>query len=275
MTAEIGGCDEQVDRIAFGQQRLARWLSRHALERLAKHSGKARTGKRRFEPASPHQPRYFVADFGPGLRRNALAHRIAATAEKPFRDRLSPDLGVTPHGFSIGICELTDIRVLEPQVGQGLERLPRGDGLSQEDRVDTTSARTGEDVRHDPQAQVAPLLDPLEKGVIGCGRAIELFRFRAVESATGTGKLPDLLGDAVHVDCKADAAIAHKGKSQFLLAHVELMPWKAREGNCVPQMFCLFVPPWQRPNVDISARIAAPSARGGRANAAIAESGTR
>ena len=42
----------------------------------------------------------------------------------------------------------------------------------------------------------------------------------AVEvGAAGAGQFPQLLGDAVHVDGKADAAIAHKRNPEFFLAH--------------------------------------------------------
>jgi hypothetical protein len=46
-----------------------------------------------------------------------------------------------------------------------------------------------------------------------------LWRFTAVEAATGRCKPPDLLGHAMHVNREADAAIADEGQPQFFFAH--------------------------------------------------------
>ena len=40
-----------------------------------------------------------------------------------------------------------------------------------------------------------------------------------MDIATGAGGLPQFLGDAMHVNRKADAAIADKRDAKFLLAH--------------------------------------------------------
>ncbi len=74
---------------------------------------------------------------------------------------------------------------------------------------------TGDDVGQDAEAKAILRLDLGEQrviDVIGTRRGLRT----VVACAAGTGDVPDLLGDAVHVDRQADPAIADQRQTQFL-----------------------------------------------------------
>ena len=93
------------------------------------------------------------------------------------------------------------------------------DRLREKHRIDPARACSGKDIGQDAQAQAVGALDLLQKVAIGPRHAIQRGRGGLVEGPARPRQVPDFLGDAVHVDRKADAAIADKGKAQFLLAH--------------------------------------------------------
>jgi hypothetical protein len=51
--------------------------------------------------------------------------------------------------------------------------------------------------------------------------------------------MPDLLGDAMHVDGKTDASVTDQRNAKFFLPHQAIVRRMRIEGNCVLQMFCL------------------------------------
>ncbi len=57
--------------------------------------------------------------------------------------------------------------------------------------------------------------------------------------AARLGEFPYFFGDAMHVNRKADTAVANKGNSKFFLSHFTTVTVKSLDGNCVPLMFSL------------------------------------
>ena len=83
------------------------------------------------------------------------------------------------------------------------------DRLCQENAVDPARAGAGNDIRQHPQAHAMLRFDAAQQieidalgtvGVLTSGEVV-------VESAAGGGEFPQFLGDAVHVDGKADPAV--------------------------------------------------------------------
>ena len=62
-----------------------------------------------------------------------------------------------------------------------------------------------------------------------------------VKGTAGPGEAPDLLGDPVHIDCKANAAITDQGQAQLFLSHQAMLAGATgfvehlRITGCVPQ----------------------------------------
>src|SRR5690606_11207833 len=76
---------------------------------------------------------------------------------------------------------------------------------------------TRDDVGKDAQLDIAMLRDRGEQVAIDAARPGD--RLAVVKGARGRGEPPYLLGDAVHVNGEADAAIANQGEAQFLFPH--------------------------------------------------------
>ena len=91
--------------------------------------------------------------------------------------------------------------------------------LGEEHGVDAPGARPGQHIGQHPQAITLGLLDLAKESAVGLGHTVQPGLAGMVEGAARAGQMPDFLGDAMHVDRKADAAVADKGKAQFLLAH--------------------------------------------------------
>ena len=112
------------------------------------------------------------------------------------------------------------------------------DRLGQEHTVDPACAGPGDNVGHNPQPQPVILFDPLEQ--------VEIDRLRAAAAilagqkvAARPGELPQFFGDAMHIDRKADPAVANECNSQFFLAHAACLAQRNTIGNCVLDPFSL------------------------------------
>ena len=106
------------------------------------------------------------------------------------------------------------------------------DRLRQEHTVDPACAGPGDNVGHNPQPQPVILLDPLEQVEIDSLRAGAAI-LAGQKVAARAGELPQLLGDAMHIDRKADPAVANECNSQFFLAHRSCLAQRSTDGNCV------------------------------------------
>ena len=61
-----------------------------------------------------------------------------------------------------------------------------------------------------------------------------------METAASASEMPQLFGDAMHVDCEADAAVTNKRNPELFLTHDTSLPGIAFESNCVLALFCVF-----------------------------------
>ncbi len=121
--------------------------------------------------------------------------------------RRRPEFGERAGGPGVRVEQAVDIGIVEPEVGQGFQRLAGFDRLREENAVDAACTGAGDDVGHDAQADAALRLDRAEQRAID--RLAAAARLRIVMiGAAGAGQPPHFLGDAMHVDGQADAAIA-------------------------------------------------------------------
>ena len=238
MALEVGGGDEQVQRVAGGQQGSRPGRAGHGVKRVGDQAGKSDSAERRVEPAGTDQAGQLGPHFGPGFGRDAFRHDIARALQREPDQRSSPELGKAPARFGRRIEQHVDIGLVQPQARQRLERLSRMDRLGQEHAVDPARAGPGDDVGQDPQAQPVPGFEMLEQGAVDA-LAVFGLRLTGVVGTAGAGELPQLLGHPVHVDRQADSAVADQRDPQFLLPHGNDMDRNVAERNCVPITFCL------------------------------------
>ncbi len=219
MAAEVGDGDEQVERLAVGQQPGAARGGGHRRQRIEQQAGELRPPEGRLEPARADEMGELRADLLAFAFLNAFGQFFLRAAGGHPGDRQRPGFGEARIGGGFGIEQRLDIGDVEPQVGQRVERLAGGDRLAEEDAVDTARAGTGDDIDQHPQPQPGFVLKLVEQCLIDalaagcCVGAI-------VEIPAGARGVPDLLGDAVHVHRQADAAVANQGEAEFLLAHL-------------------------------------------------------
>ncbi len=206
IAAEIGDGDEQVERLAVGQQPLAGGRMRHRVECVEDRVEQPLAPERRLEPAPAHEPLELGAHLVARARLDGLVDRLAAMRDHPG-DRDRPDLGEAMRGGVFGIEQRLDIGVAHPQFGQRIERLASGDRLREEHRVDPARARARDDVDEHAQPDAGGVLDFLEQRAIDA-LAAAVGGFAIARGAAGAGRGADLLGDAMHVDREADPAIA-------------------------------------------------------------------
>jgi len=104
--------------------------------------------------------------------------------------------------------------------------------MGQEHPVDAARAGAGNNVGDDAQAKLR-LFERRGENVLIDGLAGAVRGVRVIsgsEIPARPGEMPNLLGDAMHVDGKTDAAIADQRQPQFLLSHDGKM---ARRGALV------------------------------------------
>jgi hypothetical protein len=141
------------------------------------------------------------------LGRHALADRVTGPPQQPPDERHRPELREARPGPRVGIEKPLHIGVGEPQLGQRLQIVARMDRLGQKHRVDAPRACPGHDIREHAESQVVAFLDALEQFAVYRAH-LALRRRSAVKIPARAGEMPHLLRDAMHVDRKADAAVA-------------------------------------------------------------------
>ena len=180
--------------------------------------GKAAAAERRLEPAPADQAGYLGADFLARFGRDAFADGIARSVEHPAGKRLRPHFRKPPQRARIGIGQLVDIGIFEPEIGERVQRLAGMHRLSQKDRIDAARARPGQDIGKDAQLQASMVGNMIQKAAIDSRAATRTGPGR-IGIAARAGEMPQFLGDAVHVDRQAHPAIADQRNPEFLLTH--------------------------------------------------------
>ena len=92
------------------------------------------------------------------------------------------------------------------------------DRLRQKDGIDPPRAGARENVRQHAQANALFRGDILQQAMVYTTRTIAFIN-AGIEISAGTGKVPQLSRDAVHIDRQADAPVADQSNSQFFLPH--------------------------------------------------------
>ena len=77
--------------------------------------------------------------------------------------RRRPEFGERAGGPGVRVEQAVDIGIVEPEVGQGFQRLAGFDRLREENAVDAACTGAGDDVGHDAQADAALRLDRAEQ----------------------------------------------------------------------------------------------------------------
>ena len=223
MSAKIGRRHKQVERMSWRQERILCIFDSHREQRVVQQFGEARTGKGRFEPAPSYKFRNLAAHLVAGLARHAFVDGIAGSIGKIPDERAHPWFGENIRIWSRFLGnQLFDIGVLEPELGQGFQAAPRIYRLRQEHGIDPTRTCPGDDIGEHPQAQAMVALNAGKQCAIDSFYADRsLFDFR-MEGAAGTGELPDLFCDAMHIDRQADPSIANQRYPEFFLPHLDV-----------------------------------------------------
>lgn len=189
-----------------------------------------RAAERRFEPTRPDEVRQLAANFLAGTGLNERVDRVAAASRRKPGKRECPCLCVARSRSLRRIDQRLDVGRIEPQRGQRLERLAGRDRLREEDAVDAAGAGAGDDVDQNAETQTRLAFDFLQQRLVGApGRRIRqafdpIVKRRnivagPVECLARHGQSPHLLGDAVHIDGKADAAVTDESETKLLLPH--------------------------------------------------------
>ena len=97
------------------------------------------------------------------------------------------------------------------------------DGLGEKHPIDAARAGPGDNVGQHPKPKRVLRLNMAEKFQIDPLHPLRRRRGMVVISPAGARQLPQFLGDAMHVNGKADAAITHKRNAEFLLAHAQVV----------------------------------------------------
>ena len=215
VAAKVGDGDIKVERLRLGKERRTARLPIHRIERVENEVREIRPAEGWREPFRADEIGELRADLGPVLRFDGLVDRPGALGKGPG-DRHRGGFGEARDAADLGIEQLVDIGGSQPQIRQRLDRAPLGDGVREEDGVDPAGARPGQDVDIDAQVQVAAFADRPQK--IAIGPALGRFIVR-MEQLARLGGAPDLLGDAVHVDGEADAAVADERDPKLFLTH--------------------------------------------------------
>ena len=155
VAAKIGGGDEQIERVAGGEQRRAGRAGGHHVERLGDHPREADAAERRLEPARADEAAELGAHFGAGFGGDAGRDDIARLAEQRADQRHCPDLQRAGDDARIGIEQRIDVGAFQPQFGQRIEALARMDRLGEEHAVDPAGAGAADDVGQHVQRRSA------------------------------------------------------------------------------------------------------------------------
>src|SRR3546814_16434345 len=98
--------------------------------------------------------------------------------------------------------------------------------------VDAAGARPGQYIDQDPKLDSAFVGDGFEQLVVDVMTAAGRW-LSGMKCPTGAGEVPDLLGNAVHVDGQAEPPIEDQRQPKFLLPHDherdrKEVPWKRK-----------------------------------------------
>ena len=218
MPFKIGDGDEQVERMAVRQQHRPALAGRHRVEGVEDQRRENLPAKGRFEPAGADEAGQFHPHFLARVRRDRALHRIAGPPRRHPDQRRRPEFCERAGRAGVGIEQAVDIGIVEPQVGQRLQRLAGLDRLRQKDAIDAAGAGPGDNVRQHAQPHPAGFLH-IGKQLVIDGLAACLRLHAVMIGAAGARQPPYLLGDAMHVNGQADAAIADQPKPEFPLLH--------------------------------------------------------
>ncbi len=216
---KVGDRDEQVDGLARGDERRPFRTGLHRVERIEQQVREGLSAERRLEPARAHEARQFGADLVLRAFADGAVDDVAAPLHRPSGDRHRPEFGRRRQRPRVGIEQAVDVGVLQPQLGQRIERLAARDRTCEEDAVDSARARPGDDIGQHAQPHAALRRNGGQKLAVDAARAA--LRRALMKGARRRGEPPDLLGNAVHIDGEADAAVANQGEAQFLFPHCD------------------------------------------------------
>ena len=206
MTAKIGDRDEQVERLASRQQPLSPRRFGHHVQSVEDHVQQPLAPERRLEPARSDEAQQFGLHLLALVGIDRAIDRDAFLGSHP-RDRRGPEFGHARFGRLIGVEQRIGVGIVQPHVGQRLERLSGGDRLRQEHAVDPARAGARDDVDQNAQANAGLVFDILKQSAIDA-LAAGCRRIAIGKRAAGGSEPPDFLGDAVHIDGQADPAVA-------------------------------------------------------------------
>src|SRR5262249_30866737 len=226
ITVIVGQRDEQIERLAGGEQRGAGTLRRaHGCHRVVHQAGHHAPVERWLEPARAYEQGKLATHLH--VRDRA---ETSGSGDRP-EERLEEPLAPGP-GARVGRKQDRDIGTLEPEFAQCVHRQVVAHGAREHCTVDTARGSAGDDI--DDRAQLdgaADLAQQLEIDVLGVVLgivaidAVEKRCFRPpgagrdrMQRARGAHQLEDFLGDAVHVDGERDTAEANERYAKFLLA---------------------------------------------------------
>lgn len=141
MALEIGDGDEQVERMPGGEQGRAALRRRHRIERIHQHARENLPAKGRLEPARADEAGEFVPHLLARIGRDSALDRVAGAARRHPHERGGPEFGERAGGAGVGVKQPIDVGIVEPHVGQRIERLAGFDRLGQENAIDAACAR--------------------------------------------------------------------------------------------------------------------------------------
>ena len=232
MPGEVGGGHHQIDRVAGRNQRSARLALRHGGEGIGQQPRKTRPAERRLEPARADQARHFGTHFGPGVGgETGLVKAAAGQAQGQPDHRPGPDLGQPAPRPRLWRDQDIAVGRFQPQPRQGIEALPADQRLGQKHGVYTARAGARQDIRDQPQRQIACPPDRVKQAVIDARHAVWR-RITGMPRPAGAGGMPDVLGHAMHRDRQADPAITDQRDAQFFLPHWRSMASGGRADQC-------------------------------------------
>ncbi len=220
MTGKVGCRHEQVERVAIGNERCAGLAGGHGVKGVEQETRKAGAPEGRGKPARTHEIGELAPDFLARLRRDGALDRVAPPTEHQPEQRTSPEFGEAGKRTGVGIDQHIGVGAAQPEIGQRVDRLAGLQRMGQKHAIDTTGAGARDDVRHDAEPEARLGKRSLQNFEIdGLARTgFNLGPLARGEIGTGAGEMPDLLGDAMHIHGKTDAAVADQREPQFLLS---------------------------------------------------------
>src|SRR3546814_4403071 len=111
-----------------------------------------------------------IGELGANLiamrRFDRFVHRAAALARQRPGDRHGRRLGETRDRMDSGVEEAVYVGLVQPELGQRVERAPRRNRIGEEGGVDAAGARPGQYIAQDPKLDYALVGDGFEQLVV-------------------------------------------------------------------------------------------------------------